>query len=349
MACGKKNYEAYRKSAQSVSSHSIEYFEGIEPPAKLEVYEDNTRSILPENKSPDLGFRWSVNPYRGCQHACAYCYARPSHEYLGWGAGTDFETKILVKKNAPELLREAFLKRSWKGELIIFSGDTDCYQPLEASYKLTRRCFEVCLEAGNPVSIITKSFLIARDIDLLTALHQRTDLTVNFSIGFWDEAAARLVEPGAASIHKRFEAMALLAEKGIHVNVLVAPIIPGLSDSDIPRILKKAVACGARYASPVILRLPGPVKSVFLERMQKAFPMRYNKIENSIRRSRGGELYKSEFGQRFRGEGKEWENIRNMFEMYCRKFGLNRDFQEPDRPDFIRPGNKFQKEFAFTP
>lgn len=328
--------------------YALEYFEGIEPPARLEIYEDNTRNIISENKSPDLGFRWSLNPYRGCQHACAYCYARPSHEYLGWGAGTDFETKILVKKRAPELLREAFLKKSWKGEKIIFSGDTDCYQPLEASYQLTRGCFEVCLESGNPVSIITKSFLIVRDIDLLTAVHERTHLRVNFSIGFWDEAAARLVEPGAAAIHKRFEAMALLAQRGICVNILVAPIIPGLNDSDIPRILKKAAECGARYATPVILRLPGSVKTVFLERMQKAFPMRYNKIENSIRRSRGGELYKHEFGQRFRGEGKEWENIKQLFYVYCRRFGLNQDEKKQERSGFIRPAPKFQNEFIFN-
>src|SRR4051812_32740407 len=168
------------------ASHDCHYFEDIEAPARLEIYEDATRTILSKNDSPDLGFKWSLNPYRGCTHACAYCYARPSHEYLGFGSGTDFETKILVKKRAPELLRETFMKPSWKGELIIFSGDTDCYQPLEASYQLTRGCLEVCRDFGNPIGMITKSFLIVRDIQLLKEINERTRLSVTVSIPFWD-------------------------------------------------------------------------------------------------------------------------------------------------------------------
>ena len=330
--------------------YGLEYFEGVEAPAKLEIYEDQTRSILSRNDSPDLGFRWSLNPYRGCQHACAYCYARPSHEYLGWGAGSDFENKILVKTKAPELLRQAFLKKSWKGEMIVFSGDTDCYQPLEASYKLTEDCLKVCLEFGNPVSLITKSFLITRDLDLLTQLHERTHLSVCVSIPFWDEHVARSVEPGAAAVLKRFEAVQILAQRGIEGNVLVAPIIPGLNDSDIPLILKKAADCGARYASPVLLRLPGNVKVVFLERIRHLFPLRYSKIENSIRRSRDGALYKSEFGKRFRGEGEEWQNIRRVFSVYSRKFGLNKDREDEiaARPGFCRPRQPItQREFIF--
>ena len=327
-------------------SENLFYFDDVVPPAKLEVYEDSTRSILAENKSPDLGFRWSLNPYRGCQHACAYCYARPSHEYLGFGAGTDFETKIVIKRKAPELLKQTFMKKSWKGELIVFSGDTDCYQPLEASYRLTRQCLEVCHEFGNPVSIITKSFLITRDLDLLKRLHDRTHLNVVISIPFFDEKTARLVEPHAASISRRFDAVKMVSDLGICVSVNVAPIIPGLSDSDIPMILKKAKECGAKSASPVLLRLPGSVKEVFLLRMKRLFPLAYRKIENRIRETREGRLYNSEFGRRHRGKGAYWDNIEKMFYVHAEKLGFNQDSIETFRLPFSRPS--WQKELLFN-
>lgn len=321
-------------------SENLVYFEGIVPPAKLEIYEDATRSILAENKSPDLGFRWSLNPYRGCQHACVYCYARPSHEYLGFGAGSDFETKILIKRKAPQLLRSTFMKRSWHGELIIFSGDTDCYQPLEASYGLTRQCLEVCLEFGNPVGIITKSFLIVRDLELLQRLHERTHLNVVISIPFFDDKIARMVEPNAASITRRFEAVKRISDLGIDVSVNIAPIIPGLNDSDIPNILKKAKECGAKSASPVLLRLPGNVKAVFSSRMKALFPLAYQKIENRIRQTRGGKLYHSEFGKRHSGEGPYWQNIKKMFYLHCQKLGLNQNEKSVYRPPFSRPSRQ---------
>lgn len=319
------------------ASYDCEYYLGDIPPAKLEIYEDATRSILSENQSPDLGFRWSLNPYRGCTHACAYCYARPSHEYLGFGSGSDFETKILVKKRAPELLRETFMKKSWKGERIVFSGDTDCFQPLEASFQLTRRCLETCLEFGNPVTLITKSFLIVRDLDLLAALHERTHLSVNISIPFFNEKTARLVEPHASAISKRFEAVEKLAARGIRVGVGIAPVIPGLSDSDIPQILKKAAACGAKSSWITLLRLPGNVKAVFLSRMKQLFPLAADKIEGRIRELRGGALYNSQFGKRGKGEGDYWDNLEKMFDVYCAKLGLNGDEPRPSRPPFKRP------------
>jgi len=327
-------------------SHFVEYFEGIEPPAPLEVFEDTTRTILARNDSPDLGFRWSVNPYRGCFHACAYCYARPSHEYLGFGAGTDFETKIVIKKRAPALLREAFLKPSWKGELIVFSGDTDCYQPLEACYELTRRCLEVCLEFGNPVGIVTKSFLITRDLELLKRLHERTHLSISVSIPFFDGKVARLIEPNAASIRKRFEAVRILSEAGLDVGILVAPIIPGLNDSDIPQILKEARACGARSAAPVLLRLSGNVKEVFLSRIRKLFPLKAEKILNRIREVREGRLSNSQFGERHTGIGPYWENIERLFNLYSERLDLNHEKPRPPRPPFKRPSA--QREFVFS-
>ncbi len=318
-------------------SKHAEYFEGLEPPAKLEVYFDDTKSILSENDSPDLAFRWSLNPARACRHACAYFYARPSHEYLDFGAGTDFETKILVKIKAAELLREAFLKKSWKGETLFFSGNTDCYQPLEACYELTRGCLEACLEFGNPVSLVTKSFLIMRDLELLKVLQERTHVTVFLSIPFLSEKNSRLLEPGAASVAKRFEALSRLSQAGIPTGVLIAPVIPGLNDAELPGIIKEAAGRGAQWAEPILLRLPGSVKEVFLERLKQNFPGEAEKIIGRIRQVRGGRLYDSRFGERYRGQGPYWENLKQMFEVSVRKYGLNRPRSEPERPPFKRP------------
>ena len=326
-------------------SGAYTYFEGMAPPAKLEVYEDVTRNILSKNDSPDLAFKWSLNPYRGCGHACAYCYARPSHEYLHFGAGTDFETKIVLKKNAANLLRQTFLKPSWKGELIVFSGDTDCYQPLEYHYELTKQCLEVCAEFSNPIALITKSFLVTRDTELLKRLHAKTQASVIISIPFFDEKTARAIEPHAASVAKRFEAVRILSEAGLPVAVNVAPVIPGLNEADIPQILKKARECGAIRAWMTLLRLPGNVKTVFLERLKAAYPLRYEKIVRRIREARDGKLYNSRFGQRMRGTGTYWESIEKIFETYCGKLGFNRNEPQKSKPGFRRPTR--QKELAF--
>jgi DNA repair photolyase len=221
------------------------------PDARLELYEDATREILSRNDSPDLDFRWSVNPYRGCFHACAYCYARRSHEYWGFGSGSDFDSKIIVKHRAPALLRDAFMRPSWKGELILFSGNTDCYQPIEASYELTRQCLEVCAEFRNPVAIITKSVLVVRDLDVLMRLHREASVRVYFSIPFADNETARKVEPHVPSITKRFEALQRLSEAGISTGVSIAPVIPGLNEHDMPEIVLRARRAGATAATSV--------------------------------------------------------------------------------------------------
>src|SRR4051812_19003961 len=222
----------------------VEYLEGA-PRVKLEVYADHTRNVLSKNDSPDVGFTYSVNPYRGCFHACAYCYARPSHEYLSLGAGTDFDRKIIVKLRAPELLRAAFAKRTWKKETVVFSGVTDCYQPLEASYRLTRGCLEVCAEVGNPVGIITKAPLVERDIDVLEELARKASVGVTVSIPFWNEEQARAIEPYVATPRRRMRIIERLSARGIEVGVNVAPIIPGLNDEDVPRVLQAARDAGA--------------------------------------------------------------------------------------------------------
>ena len=322
------------------ASSDVEYLEEI-PAAKLEVYEDHSREILSHNDSPDIGFDHSVNPYRGCMHACAYCYARPFHEYLGLGAGTDFDTRIAVKLHAPELLQKSFERRSWRGDLIAFSGVTDCYQPLEASYRLTRRCLEVCATYKNPVAIVTKAPLIERDLDVLLRLAEVTQVSVAISIPFWNEEHARAVEPLVATPARRMKTVARLAAAGLPVTVMVAPIIPGLSDEDMPRILEEAAAAGARSASYVLLRLPGSVKAVFEERIRAAFPLRADKILAHIRETRGGELYDTRFGVRQRGEGAYADLIADLFDKTARRVGLRSEKatvdDKPAAPTFSRP------------
>jgi DNA repair photolyase len=300
----------------------VAYLDGEAPHVDLQVYEDHTHQILSKNDSPDIGFTWSVNPYRGCFHACAYCYARPSHEYLSFGAGTDFERKVVVKPRAPELLREAFEKPSWKGDLLVFSGVTDCYQPLEASYRLTRGCLEVCAEYKNPVGIITKSALIERDVDVLVELSKVAHLHVVISIPFWDREKARAIEPYVATPERRMHVVEKLSAAGLSVGVNVAPIIPGLNDEDIGDVLKAARDAGARSAGWVLLRLPGSVKQVFEERLRAALPLRADKVMNRVRETRGGELYRAEFGVRGRGEGNYAETIAALFTGTARRLGL---------------------------
>jgi DNA repair photolyase len=235
--------------------------EALEPSSRVEIqlFEDDTHQILSRNDSPDLPFRWSLNPYRGCFHACAYCYARPSHEYWGFGAGTDFESKIVLKRRAADLLKQAFEKRSWDGELIVFSGNTDCYQPLESTLGLTRACLEICAAYRNPVGIITKGALPVRDIEVFKQLQEQAWIRVYFSIAFADDETARLVEPQAPTVSKRFETMRILSEAGIPTGISVAPIIPGLNEEAIPELLARAKSAGATSATCSLLRLPGHV------------------------------------------------------------------------------------------
>lgn len=314
------------------------HHEGLEPsrPVEIQLFEDDTQQILSRNDSPDVPFRWSVNPYRGCFHACAYCYARPSHEYWGFGAGTDFESKIVLKRRAASLLRQAFGKPSWKGELIVFSGNTDCYQPIEATLGLTRACLEVCAEHRNPVSIITKGGFLVRDLDLFRQLHAEAWIRVYFSIAFADDDLARVVEPQAPSISKRFEAMRILSDAGIPTAISIAPIIPGLNEDVVPGLLSRAKSAGAVAATWSLLRLSNNVETVFLERMRAAFPDRISKIIHRIQEVRGGTLNDAAFFSRHHGSGTYWRCIEQLFELGCRRAG----FLPDDRPipqTFRRP------------
>jgi len=320
----------------------VEYLEEI-PPSRLEVLEDHSREVLSRNNSPDIPFTWSLNPYRGCMHACAYCYARPYHEFLSMGAGTDFETRIVVKPHAPELLREAFERPRWQGESIVFSGVTDCYQPLEASLRLTRRCLEVCAEYRNPVGIITKGVLIERDLDVLQTLAREARLWVSVSVPFHNPELARAMEPYVATPKRRLQTIERLAAAGIDVAVSVAPIIPGLNDEDIAKVLSSAREAGATRAHYTLLRLPGPVKEVFEERLREKLPLRAERVLHRIRETRGGELSDPRFKHRMRGEGLYAQTIERLFDTAARKAGMEprmsmmteaapTSFRRPTRP-----------------
>ncbi|MCC6217253.1 MAG: PA0069 family radical SAM protein [Polyangiaceae bacterium] len=292
------------------------------PSQPLEVHEDHSRSILSHNDSPDLGFDHSLNPYRGCAHGCAYCYARPTHEWLGWGAGTDFDRRILVKPRAAELLREAFEQPSWRGELVLLSGVTDCYQPLEASLGLTRGCLEVLLEYKNPAAIITKSALIERDVELLAALSREAGLTVSVSLPLLDARVARALEPYAPPPERRLRTIERLARAGIPVGVNVAPVVPGLSERGFGPLLERAAAAGARSACMILLRLPGAVAAVFEERLRAALPEAADRVLARVREIRGGRANDPTFHRRMEGSGVYAEALRALFGSTARRHGL---------------------------
>ncbi len=301
--------------------YSYEWLD-VPPEANLKIYEEDARSIISENDSPDISFRYSINPYRGCFHACAYCYARPTHQYLDFGAGTDFERKLVAKVNAPQKLRVEFERTSWTGAPLVFSGVTDCYQPLEGSYELTRGCLEICRLYRNPVSIITKGALVERDAELLAELHARASAHVFISVAFADDHLAKLIEPSAPRPSRRFRTMAALAAAGVPVGFSLSPVIPGLNDEQIPEIVRRAAESGATSAFSTLLRLPGPVEEVFFTRLRAAVPERAKKVESFLRETRGGDLNVSRFGSRMRGEGERWAAIRWMFRESCRRHGI---------------------------
>ncbi|HEY1957388.1 MAG TPA: PA0069 family radical SAM protein [Polyangiaceae bacterium] len=310
--------------ANRFAETEVVYLEEEEGPrAELEVYFDRTGSVLAKNDSPDVGFTYSVNPYRGCFHACAYCYARPTHEYLSFGAGTDFERKIVVKRDAPALLRKALSSKSWRGELLMFSGVTDCYQPLESRYRLTRGCLEVCAEYKNPVHIVTKSPLVERDVDVLVELTRVAQVSVAMSIPFASEAHARALEPYVTPPARRLRAIERLAAAGVRVGVMVAPVIPGLGDEEMPRVLEAARSAGASFAGWVLLRLPGHVRDVFEARVREALPEKAERILSHVKQSRNGKVYDATFGVRGRGTGPYAEAIAALFASTTKRLGYD--------------------------
>jgi DNA repair photolyase len=300
--------------------------DGDPPRLPRTVYlRDPTRTALSTNQSPDVPFDTSLNPYRGCEHGCSYCYARPTHEYLGFSSGLDFETRILVKEDAPELLRKELAARGWKPQVVAMSGVTDAYQPIERRLEITRRCLRVFAEFRNPVSIITKSALVARDADLLSELALHDAASACLSITTLDPKLHRIMEPRASHPGERLRAIEALARAGIPVGVNVAPIIPGLTDHEIPAILAAARGAGARFAGHIVLRLPRNVKELFVGWLERHHPDRKQKILSRLRALRGGRLDDPRFGSRMRGDGIYADQIRDLFELARRRTG----FPEP--------------------
>lgn len=310
------------------------------PLLRTEFIRDFAKSIVTENKSPDIPFRYSVNPYRGCEHGCAYCYARPTHEYLGFSAGLEFESKIMVKMDAAELLRAKLMSPAWTGEYINFSGNTDCYQPVERRLKLTRSCLEVMLQFRNPLVIVTKNALVTRDIDLLASLAQLDAALVVISLTTLDPALCAQLEPRTSRPSARLEAIRKLSEAGIPVSVNVAPVIPGLTDHEMPNILKAAREAGAISAGMTPVRLPLAVAPIFEEWLTVHRPERKEKVLQLIKSMRGGKLNDANFGSRFRGDGAIAANLRQMFDVYARKMGFGRERKPLTSKHFSRPGDQ---------
>lgn len=289
---------------------------------RTQYFRDTTQTFINYNNSPDVGFEASINPYRGCEHGCIYCFARPTHEYLGFSAGLDFESKIMVKENGPELLRKELSSPKWKPQTIVMSGVTDCYQPIERKLRLTRRCLEVLAEFRNPVAIITKNHLVTRDIDLLGELAQHNAATVNVSITTLDATLTPRLEPRASLPQFRLAAVRELSAAGIPVNVMIAPVIPAITDHEMPHIVEAVAEAGAVSAAFVFVRLPWAVAPLFENWVTRHFPDRKEKVLNRIREMRGGKLNDPNFGSRMRGQGIFAEQIGQMFDVACRRAGL---------------------------
>ncbi len=303
------------------------------------VYRDTTRKIITSNDSPDVGFEFSINPYRGCEHGCAYCYARPFHEYLGFSAGLDFETRIMAKEDASELLRRELTSPRWKPATISMSGVTDSYQPIERKLELTRRCLQVLAEFRNPVGIVTKNQLVTRDIDILQELARHRAAVVLLSVTSLDPGLARTLEPRATQPQGRLRAIAELAAAGIPVGVMVAPVIPGLTDHEIPAIVQACADAGARFAGYTSLRLPGAVAELFEQWLERHFPARKKKVLDRVRSMRGGKLNDARFHSRMKGQGVLADQTKALFQLACRNAGLDKGFPELSVAAFRRPGN----------
>jgi DNA repair photolyase len=305
-----------------------------------ELLRDASRSVITRNDSPDIPYTFSLNPYRGCEHGCIYCYARPYHEYLGFSAGLDFETKILVKENAAELLRRELGARSWRADPIAFSGVTDPYQPVERRLRITRHCLEVLADCRQPVSMITKSGLVARDVDLLAVLARASAAHVTLTITTLDETLRRSLEPRATSADVRLAAMTALARQGIPVGVMVSPVIPGLTDHEIPRILDGSAAAGATFAAFTMVRFPHGVGALFEDWLNTYAPLRRAKVLGRVRDLRGGRLDDSRFGSRMTGKGPLAELVGSLFQASRERAGLAASAPPLSSDSFRRPARQ---------
>jgi DNA repair photolyase len=333
------HYEVEGDDEANARDESDEF--GVRPPPTLYL-RDPSRRIISTNESPDVPFDASINPYRGCEHGCIYCYARPTHEYLGLSAGLDFETRILVKDEAPALLRRELSAKSWTPQVLGFSGVTDPYQPVERSAQLTRRCLEVLAEFRNPLGIITKNALVVRDVDVLQTLVPFQAVAVNLSITTLDRDLHRRMEPRSSSPKERLRAVERLAAAGIPVGVMVAPVIPGLTDHEIPAILEAAASAGASWAGYIMLRLPHGVAPLFEQWLDRHYPERSKKVLDRLRGMRGGRLNDPQFKTRMRGQGIFAEHVAQLFALAAKRQGLDRTRQALSAEAFRVPGRAQQ-------
>ncbi|MGD9688257.1 MAG: PA0069 family radical SAM protein [Phycisphaerales bacterium] len=325
---------------EEIDRQIIEREEDGGTPRKVErqVFFDRTRRVINRvAPTSDVPFDWTLNPYRGCEHGCIYCFARPYHEYLGFSMGLDFETKLMAKPDAPRLLREELAHPAWKPEPIVMSAITDIYQPIEHQHRIARQCLEVLAECGQPVSTMTKSAMVLRDTDLWARLAAINAGRVTVTLVTLDAELARKLEPRASAPTARLRAIRELTDAGVPVSVNIAPVIPGLTDTEMPRILEAAASAGARRAAWVLLRLPYQIKDLFLEWLQRSVhPERAKKIESLIRQARGGKLYDAAHN-RGRGTGALVEQIAQTFDVFTRRYGLNRDVRPLSGAKFRRP------------
>ncbi|HTX18597.1 MAG TPA: PA0069 family radical SAM protein [Bacteroidota bacterium] len=313
-----------------------------------QLFSDTSRTILAKNDSPDIGFTFDLNPYRGCEHGCSYCYARPSHEYLGFSSGLDFETKIVIKRDAARLLEEKFRSRSWSPDVVMLSGNVDCYQPLERSLRITRQCLEVFLKYRNPVSIVTKNALVLRDVDLLSQLASMNLVSVCLSVTTLDSVLSRRMEPRTSVPDQRLNALGELVKAGIPAAVNVAPVIPGLTDEEIPTILRECAQRGVKSAGYTLLRLPYGVKDLFVDWLRREVPERAARVIHRIQETRDGKLNDSSFATRMRGKGEIARSISQLFHASRVKYGMDMRTFSLATDKFIRPSKDGQTEILFA-
>jgi DNA repair photolyase len=331
------NDDFFRGRGAQVNTHNkflknkyvLDHIEGLDEPllenSATQLFEENPKKIVSESNSPDLSHMHSINPYQGCEHGCIYCYARNTHEYYGFSAGLDFERKIIVKRNAADLLEQYFNKKNYQPVCILLSGNTDCYQPIERRLKITRSLLELFLKYRNPVSIITKNNVILRDLDIIEELAKLNLVHVNVSLTSLNEQVRQKLEPRTVTATGRLAVIKKLSEKSIPVRVMAAPIIPGLNSNEVPAIIKAAADRGALAAGFTIVRLNGSIGEIFSDWIYKAFPDRAEKVLNMIKSCHDGKLNDSDFGRRMSGEGKIAESIQQMFTMACKRFLADRE------------------------
>ena len=315
-------FEKLHVDLTDIDSVDVDPATDEQPRRPTQYFRDGTKSIITRNNSPDVGFETSLNPYRGCEHGCIYCYARPTHEYLGFSAGLDFESKIMVKTNAPELLRAELESPRWQPQTLVLSGVTDPYQPIERTLRITRGCLEVLAKFRNPVAIITKNRLVTRDVDILSELAACNAVAVNISVTTLDANLQRVLEPRTSSPQARLDAIRQLRSAGIPTGVMVAPIIPGLTDHEVPKILDACAKAGAQFAGYTIIRLPWAVAPLFEHWLEEHFPDRKEKVLGRIRDMRGSRLNNSQWHTRMTGEGIFAEQIASLFRVSCRHAGI---------------------------